>query len=148
MWTGLCGGYLSLAVVPFQLQSGRGLWHQPQVLGSIDFWEERQSWQRWGHWELRENEENKWVFSTQLDPCRHRSVSEAARCVKFQMWFCELTLRAARISHTRRYDHACFLLGLTSRKFRGNRSAFISSPHARHRHFVTWTRAQNLQKVW
>lgn len=85
---------------------------------------------------FRENEKNTWVFSTQLDPCRH-SVSEAARCVKFQVWFCELTLRAARISHTHRYDHACFLLGLTSRKFRGNRSAFISSPHARHRHFVT-----------
>lgn len=33
--------YLCLAVIPFQLQAGGGLGHEPQVLGGIDLWEER-----------------------------------------------------------------------------------------------------------
>lgn len=33
---GLISIYLRLAVVPFQLQAGGGLRHEPQVLGGID----------------------------------------------------------------------------------------------------------------
>lgn len=76
---------------------------------------------------LRESDNHTWVVWIQLGPS---------------------TVVCARISHTRSYHHVWFLLDLTGREFRGNSPAFISCAHTRHRHFVTWTRTQNLPSVW
>ena len=37
----LMSNYLCFAVIPFELEGGGRLGHEPQVLGGIDFWEER-----------------------------------------------------------------------------------------------------------